>query len=1294
LGSADSCIKLKKLIQKSKELGHRGCAITDHEILGSHFKALKISKELEFPVILGNEIYLMTPEQDEYLRAGNKAYFPHFILLALDEIGHYQLRQLTTRAWLQSYSQTGVTRRPTLTTDIEEVIGEDRGHLVASSACLGSYFAHETLSLIKLEGEDLEKNAETILKLKKKIFKFLKWCINTFGAENFYIEIQPATEEQWEQIAYNKRAIEIAKACDIPFIVTTDSHYIGKSQAKIHEAFLQSKDAEREVASFYKTAHLMSETEVREYLKPYHSQEDINTAIENTDIIGNRVKEYSLSHSQIVPLITLPKFTVRHLFKKSYNKYEYIKAFAYSEGEQDRYLLYQIENRMEQLFDLNNCDIELDRINKELKELKLITEALNQPIAGYYNTMQKIIELCWAEGDSLVGCGRGSTGGFFIAYLLEIMQINPIPLGDLMPYWRHISAERGLDLPDIDFDTETSRRKQILQAMRDYFGEFNVINVCTYGTLSGKTAILVSARGLGISNDDATYLTSLIPIERGEVWTLHDCLFGNVEKNRVPVKELINELEEYGELKETALELEGLIVQRGIHASGVLILNENYTKYNCAMRSPSGEITTQFELHDSEAMSALKYDFLSINALDRIRKTIDLLIEEGHIEWQGSLKKTYDTYFHPEVLDYDDIEMWERVSEVPSLFQFDSLTGAETIKNVKPRSAVDLTNANNLMRLMADANGNMPLDLYVKYKNNINLWFTDMLDYGLNSNEIDIMKSHLLTSYGLADSQEKVMILSMSPYVSGFSLKEANKLRKSIAKKRFDILQEAKKMFFEKGRSIGTRDILLQYVWDEVFSKSFGYSFSSIHSYEYSVIAVQEMNIYNKYHPIYWNTGCLIIDSASDEDNDNNKSTDYGKMATAIGNMKQTGITVALPDLNTTDFGFKPDVDNNRILFGLKGIHGIGDEVVQLLLKYRPYSSFNDFYERMVKTSLIKEGQTIQLIKAGCFDELEQKDRKTIMKNFIKIISEPKTSLNMQNFKKLVSYNLIPENKSKFLDLSEFKNLITKNIYEIVPSNKPDAKKKYSDRYLLVKNDLVEFFNENFSSKCIVEDIEKGIVISENKFNKEYDSLFEDFKSWLKSPQLLRDFNNAQFYEIWNNKCSGTLSSWEMSALSYYNGEHELINVDTEKYGIVDFFELPEQPQIIGCYYTKTGKKRLKFRLDRIVGTVLDRNKLKHVVTLLTPQGVVNIKFNSGNFGFYNKQISQSNGDGTKTILEKSFFTRGNKILVNGYRYGSTFRPYKYVDSIWSHSLCLIESINEDGSLELQTERRQVNNDE
>lgn len=443
-GFSDSSIRLRDLVENAKALGLEGIAITDHEITSSFHKAKQLEEELDFPVILGNEIYLVSDVQDELLRNDYQAgmYFPHFILLSLDKIGTQQLWELSSRAWKSSYHKAGLMRTTTTMRDIEEIIGNNKGHIVASSACLGSQIARWAL--------DGATNPQNAAFRKQQILQFINWCVSVFGEDNFYLECQPASEEQVEQQFYNQYILELHRETGVPYIITTDSHYIGKDNLRLHKAYLNSKDSqgEREVDAFYKTAYLMSEEELRGYFEPYWTKEQFDLGIENTRRIGRRAKRYNLKHSQIIPKI---KFDKGWSLDESFfpcSDYEYINKFVHSPYEQDRYLMYLIQKSMWHKIKPLDYKMTFDRIEEELTEFWLISEKIGDRMSAYFNTMSKNIDIIWEDADSLVGVGRGSGVSSIINYILGITQINPLLMPVELPFWRFINRDR-VELPKI-----------------------------------------------------------------------------------------------------------------------------------------------------------------------------------------------------------------------------------------------------------------------------------------------------------------------------------------------------------------------------------------------------------------------------------------------------------------------------------------------------------------------------------------------------------------------------------------------------------------------------------------------------------------------------------------------------------------------------------------------------------------------------------------------------------------------------------------------------------------------------
>lgn len=419
--------------------------------------------------------------------------------------------------------------------------------------------------------------------------------------------------------------------------------------------------------------------------------------------------------------------------------------------------------------------------------------------------------------------------------------------------------------------------------------------------------------------------------------------------------------------------------------------------------------------------------------------------------------------------------------------------------------------------------------------------------------------------------------------------------------------------------------------------------------------------------------------------------------------MQKQGINITLPLINSTDFGFSPDEENDRIIYSIKAINGIGDDVARLIIKNRPYTSFDDFCERMVDTKLIKNSQMVKLIKAGCFSELHSEDRRETMQCFIgRYMIKPVEKLTFAQFDRLMNY----DSKYHFIPKEVFVSIREKYFKEYVLDDRflfklyIDPKKRlpkcgYNDRWFKLDEDSMKFFQKNYSEDSIEAVEGTSYIISEKKFIKENDQKLIPLKEWMVSEDAIRFYNQAQLCEVWNDVAEGTVAHWEMEALSIYcTQEHELSGVDKTKYGIVDFFEEPIEPIAYDCYYrrVKQGESYVKksfpkYTISRIVGTVLDKNKDRHMVSLLTPTGMVNVKFDKGQFSHYDRQMSERNNNGTKTITEKSWFTRGNKLIVCGFRQGDQFRAKKYVDTVWKHTCNLITQVDENGNINTQMER-------
>ena len=1269
----DSINKVEDLLNYADELGQEVIAITEHETISNSIKVEEAYNKLKkkgskLKVILGNEIYLCRDglNKDNFVKGQDKYY--HFILLAKNKEGHKQIRQLSSRAWKRSYMVGKMRRVPTYYSDLEEIIGKNKGNVIGSSACIGGALPTQLLKYRENQDPELYE-------------AIIQWCyrmINIFGEGNFFLEMQPSNNK--DQIYVNKELLKLSKMLNIPYIITTDSHYLKKEEASIHEAYLKSQEGDREVKEFYETTYLMGTEELESFFD-YFSGEELEKAYNNILSIKDMCIDYSLFKPLRIPELSwkIPKTKIISDFY--FEKMPMLKTFIKSSYKGDNILARIIVDKIIEDETLQNEQTYFE-INDNLRITWESSEKNHAHWSAYFLNLQGIIDTCWDSG-SLVMPGRGSGVGFILLYVLGITQINPLREKTKTYSWRFLNPER-VSVLDVDFDISGLKRNQVLKGFRKKYGEDRIANVVTFGTEKSKSAILTAARGLGIDVDIAQSISALVPSDRGMIRSLDQCMYGDKANGFKSIPEFVKVMtKDYPELWEIAHRIEGLICRMGIHAGGVIFVDEDFEESTALMRAPDGTIVTQFELHDAEKVSLIKYDALSVEAADRIQTCLELLIKYGYVKKESTLKETYEKILGVYNIERDNPKMWEMVwnHEILNLFQMEQQSGIQGIELTHPKSVDDLATLNSIIRLMAQEKGSeTPLEKYAKFKNNISLWYKEMEKYGLTEKEQKLLIPILETSYGICESQERFMTLVQLPECGGFDLNWADRLRKSIAKKDPSGYMKLEEEYFKNMKEKHLSENLCNYVWKVLIATSRGYGFNLSHTLAYSILALQEMNLAYKFPIIFWNTACLMVDSGALEEEEENsdeefdeeakktKGVNYGKIAKALGKTLQAGINIAPPNINTASKEFKPDVDHNRILYSLKAISGVGDNEIEIILDNRPFNGFDDFLDR----AKMKKTSVISLIKSGAFDELEKKDRIEIMKEYISIISEPKSKLNLQNFKGLIDRDMIPENLDFYRRLFNF--------------NKYIRQKQFKTPTELFLDEVAQnFMRENYPNvyeDCVLKD-NNFIAVNEKRWKKVYDKEMNTARNWLKNNQeeLLNEYNEKLFNEQWKKYCLGTISKWEMDSMSYYWHDHELEHIQERRYGISNFSELPEEP-MIDKIYNFNGREVLTYKITKIVGTCIDKNNTKGTFTLLTPDGeVVDIRLSNEHYALYNKQISEVQPDGSKKVKEKSWFSRGNKLMVVGFRRGSNFVPKKYKSTPEKHRLFLITDVNEKGEM-------------
>ena len=1253
-----------------------------------------------FTIALGNEIYL-TDTRDR----GQKYY--HFILIAKDAIGHKALRELSSIAWTHSYVDRRMERVPTLKSELEMVMRQYKGHVIATTACIGGELGSCILPMFQAE---LNKDIETQTKYYNQIIDYINFCIKVFGKEDFYLECAPSTEA--DQIAVNHKIYQIAKAFDLKMVVGTDAHYLTKENRPIHKAYLTSKPGEREVDDFYKFTYLMTSDEIFELMEPYANDWDkynktgkelINWILDNTQEIQNKISFYSLERKQIIPKVEVKDYKKGFIPSNWFDKYPIIYSLINSDNIQERYWVNECIKALQekQLYDNKNY---LERLEIEADIIKDIGEKLDDCLFAYFNTFQHYINLFWECG-SIVGPGRGSATGFLSNYLLGITQLDPIRWG--LPYWRFLNKERA-ELPDIDIDLAPSKRPAIFEAIRKERGELGLVQVATFGTEGTKQSVLTACRGYrseefpeGIDVDNAQYMSSLIPQERGFLWPIHDVIYGNEEKDRKPVQAFIREVNQYPGLLDIIVYIEGMVNKRSSHASGVILYGDDPFDTASFMRTPSGDMITCWDLHKAEAAGDTKYDFLVTEASDKIITCYQLLLKDKQIP-ELSLREFYNKYIHPEVIDTTDQAIWDHLAagDVLDVFQFSTGVGLAIAKRLKPQNPMEMTAANAMMRLMSEKGKESQQDRYYRIQHSgIKVFDDEMKAQHLPQELIDKMHKHCDKYYGCCPIQEQMMEILMD--VAHFTLGEANAARKIVAKKQMAKIPQLREQVFSKFDN----EKSAEYFWEIAVAPQLGYAFSLNHSLPYSFVAIQMIYLVIHFNPIYWDTACLIVNSGSLEDNSEEEivdiyapegddlangvtfedlpdrsgkirktaATDYGKIAKAISDIQKAGIEVGLPDINKSKFGFAPDIENNKILFGLKGMLNVGDELVNTIIANRPYSNPKEFLYR------IKPGKQamISLIKGGAFDNMM--DRKELMVWYIWETCDKKKRITLQNMGGLMKYDLLPEENEN--------QIMARRIYEFNRYLKAVCKTKNDAIYYHLDDRAMDFLCEMGYDTLVTGG--SDYLLDMKKWDKEYQSWMDVFRKWIaeNKDEILQTLNEKIFKEDWDKYAQGTISAWEMEALCFYYHEHELANVDTNRYGFVDFYSLPEDP-VVEKTFNRGGKDINIFKLYKICGTCIAKNKVKSTVSLLTTTGVVNVKFRKEYFSLFDKQISERGEDGVKHVVEKSWFNRGNMIVVMGIRSGDDFISKKYASS-GGHQLYKIDTINDDGTLVLRNERYQ-----
>lgn len=446
---------------------------------------------------------------------------------------------------------------------------------------------------------------------------------------------------------------------------------------------------------------------------------------------------------------------------------------------------------------------------------------------------------------------------------------------------------------------------------------------------------------------------------------------------------------------------------------------------------------------------------------------------------------------------------------------------------------------------------------------------------------------------------------------------------------------------------------------------------------------------------MYWQCACLCVNSGNyvgeigedEEDEDIEEiqeeveeeqkakkvAPNYGKISKAICDMQMSGVKIELPDINNSQADFIPDIKHNAIYYSLQTITVVSDELFEKIINNRPYVSVIDFYNRIKPTA----AQMIGLIKAGCFDNLENKKRIVIMESFLQYLASQevvqKDKLTTAQLKKAIS-----------LKMPELKNYIDAiRAYKYRAYLEANCLSKPEKRYLINDDTCINFFNSYIKEQLNLTKEEYSylpnntIAIKTAPLKRVVDGIMAPLMNWFNSDQGLIAYTNLlrqEFIgELKEKYCKGSLSTWEMDTMNFYYSGHELDKMNDIMYNVKDFSNLSETPSKDPC---------------AIAGTVINVVNGKSTISLLTKYGVVDVKFYKDAYNKYNQKISEiDEKTKKKTVIDDSWFKRGNKLLIYGTRREDTFVAKNCKVDNYYRCVGLIEGVNMDGSLDVRFTR-------
>lgn len=884
----DGATRIDAMVQRAAELGMPAVAITDHGVMSGVPELEDACKALEEETgqvvkpIFGCEIYFTT---DEELKREGKPRLYHMLLLAKNNEGYHNLVKLVSESHVDNFYY-----KPRTT--FSQLQRYSRG-LIGTSACLAGIIPR---LLDNRQFEDAVAWAKKLAAL--------------FEPGDFYIEIQDQgciTDGGLTQAELNKQLAQVAQACNLKLVATNDFHYLTREDAAAQDIMLcigtGSKMDDTDRMRFSSDQFYMkTEEEMRAALPDY--PEAFDTTIEIADKCN-----VQLEREAILPRFPLP------------------------EGEtEESYFRKQCEAGLERRYGPDWRNVEIAGINVAQRYEYEAGIIIQQGFPAYFLIVQEYIQ--WAKDNGIgVGPGRGSAAGAIVAYALGITDLCPLANGLL--FERFLSVER-VEMPDIDVDFDDQRRGEVIEHVREVYGEDHISGVITFGKLQAKNAVRDAARVLDYPYGTGDKLCKVIGNELGltipQALGLKKTKKGE-DKTNPDLVELYQNDPDSKAILDAAMSIEGGVRGEGVHACATIICRDPLSDHIPVKRdTKGGGIITQFDGHYTPELGLLKMDFLGLRNLSVINRACN------------NIEARHGVHIDPTDIPLDDAKAFELMchGNMDGLFQVESALYVQLFARMQPSTFAHIVASIALNRPGPLQSGFV--DDYVKrMKGTQQIAYYD-----------DRLRPILEETFGTIVYQEQIMQISME--MCGFSAGKADKLRKAMGKKKLDVMTELKEDWNNGAVQNGYSLEVAKKIWDD--AENFAeYAFNKSHSAAYAVIVMRTAYLKAHYPKEFM---AAVLSSFMDKNE---------RLILYIASCNDTGLKVLPPDINSSNLEFTP-VDEG-IRFGLAGVRGVGEKVVEEIIAEReangPYTSLHDFVARL--DSKCYNRKTLEaLVKAGAFD--------------------------------------------------------------------------------------------------------------------------------------------------------------------------------------------------------------------------------------------------------------------------------------------------------------------------------------